>query len=79
MDRFFSRRDFGNCWEKLKMWLIMEMGLGGVIKTKLLESDHRQNLPVEHSWNNKCTVLLPFANTDKEIVTTRFIRNGEVY
>ena len=49
-------------------------------KQKLLESDHRQNLPLEHQELKQCMYCSESVLTMKSgIVMTRYIRNGEVY
>ena len=47
---------------------------------KLLESDHRQNLPHEHRSGAKTMhVLFSVLTLKSGIVMTRYIPNGEVY
>ena len=49
-------------------------------KQKLLESDHRQNLPLDHrSGAETMHVLFSVLTLKSGIVMTRYIRNGEVY
>jgi len=49
-------------------------------KEKLLESNHRQNLPLEHrSGAETIHILFSVLTLKSEIAMMRYIRNGEVY